>query len=178
MAKQQLDRATDLETQIRWLADIEEIKQLQARFWYACDGDPTGSTHDYEEIVNLFTDAGSLSISISHVAAHGRDALLDFFKAAQHSVPFAMHVGITPIIDIDGDIATGKWKLLALVTLRDGAEERGYWSGNLYNVTYRRIGSAWRIHDCAISTFMFTPFDQGWGAERLASVPVTSDGAD
>jgi hypothetical protein len=99
-----------LARQIEELHDIEQIKQLQARFWLACDGDFVhGPTHDPVAIANLFTDDGSwimrgldvAGASWPEMRADGKEELLAWFTRSQANVPFSMHVGVAPIIEVD-----------------------------------------------------------------------------
>ena len=70
---------------VRWLADIEQIKQLKARYALACDDD-----YDADALAELFTedaiwDGGFMG------RAEGRDGIHEFFSNASSVVGFAVH---------------------------------------------------------------------------------------
>jgi hypothetical protein len=167
----ELDR---LARRIDELHDIEQIKQLQARFWLACDGDFVhGPTHDPVALTDLFTEDGSWIIegfeseggSRPEMRADGREDLLAWFTRSQKNVPFSMHVGAAPVIEVDGSEATGTWKLLGLMTT---SENQALWAGAIYNVVYRRTGNGWRIREARLAIGFNTPFEDGWGKMRFA----------
>jgi hypothetical protein len=156
------------------LHDIEQIKQLQARFWLACDGDFVhGPTHDPVAIADLFTADGSWvmealevdGVSRPEMRADGRQELLAWFTRSQANVPFSMHVGVAPVIEVDGADARGTWKLLGLMTT---ADHRALWAGAQYSVRYHRTEAGWRIKETRLAVGFNTPFESGWGAERFA----------
>jgi hypothetical protein len=162
-----------LARQVDELHDIEQIKQLQARFWLACDGDfVRGPTHDPVAITDLFTEDGSWVIRALDVEgaswpemwADGRDELLAWFTRSQANVPFSMHVGAAPVIEVDRPEAQGTWKLLGLITT---AERHALWAGAIYHVRYLLTVNGWRIKEASVTVGFNTPFDTGWGALRF-----------
>lgn len=156
------------------MRDIEDVKQLQARFWYACDGDlSTGPTHDPEMIASLFTSDGSWTVSARDttgeetfaVQARGRTELISCFSAYQEDIPFALHLGVTPLIEVAGDTALGKWKMTALLGYPKG---EAYWSAATYDVGYQRTPEGWRIQRCTVAAAMHASYRRGWGEDRLS----------
>src|SRR6202043_2703966 len=94
-----------LEERMRALEDVEEIKQLKARYAAACD-----NNYDADAIAALFTqdavwDGGSLG------KAEGREKIRKFFRHAPGFCPFAIHNVMNPVIEVDGDRATAQWYL-------------------------------------------------------------------
>lgn len=174
-----LGRLEVLERESRMLQDVEDIKKLRALFWLACDGDILrGPTHDPETIADLFTDDGSWTMagvqsddmSWEDSGPRGRAEIIRWFSETQRRISFAMHFGVTPIIQVNGDEATGRWKLFA--TMLRGSE--ALWVGSIYDDTYRRTSQGWRIHTTRVSIGFNTPFSEGWAQTRYVPLPHDS----
>lgn len=145
---------------IRELSDIEEIKKLKARYIAACDGGWGGfPSHDTEEIVGLFTvdcewDGGDFG------NRQGREALRDYYRAIKpEDNPSAFHILTSPVIEIDGDEATGDWHLTIILTLRDGTSML---LGGVFNDRYRRTQEGWRIHSSHFTRAVTGQYQNPW----------------
>lgn len=154
---------------LRNLVAIEEIRQLQFRFWCACDIDAlTGRTHNFDVVAALFTSDGSWSVSRRSAAgievltrAQGTDQIRSTFRGYQEQVPYAFHHGATPLIEVDGDRATGRWK--TWVVLGYDASDPQF-TGGIYDLEYRRGPDGWRIQRCDVSAEFYISGREGWGS--------------
>ena len=74
---------------------------------------------------------------------------------------------MNPIIEVDGDSATGHWLLFQPCTNagRDGVQAT--WLAATYADRYARIGPEWMISGTVIDVAFFTPFDPGWVDQRF-----------
>ncbi len=109
----------ELEQRLRVLEDLEEIKQLKARYAALCD-----NGYDCDGIAALFTpdgvwDGGDLG------RAEGRGAIRDFFVKAPKAFPFAIHHVMNPIIEVSGDTARGRWYLFSRSRWPKATRRRG-----------------------------------------------------
>ena len=123
------------------LEDVHAIQRLKHEYCFAIDGG------DYERWASLFTDDGRF-VRDSGEAFEGHEALHGFaserFDAAmEHSA----HVVTNPLIDVDGDTATGQWYLLLFYTDADGTDG---WTQARYDDEYRRVDGEWRIAESSI----------------------------
>lgn len=96
-------RKTDLDDRIRRLEDLEALRELKYRYATYCD-----DGYDADRLAPLFTadavwDGGVLGRFV------GREAIRAFFVQCSKIVPFAIHQVTNPILEIDGDRATGRW---------------------------------------------------------------------
>ena len=157
----------DLDRRLRRLEDIEAIKQLKARYCALCDAD-----YDADGIAELFTADGVWDGGSTFGVATGRDGIRAHFAGAAARVTIARHQVMNPIIEVDGDEATGHWLLFQPCTNADRSGEQAVWLAATYADTYRRQGGGagvdgWLIASTAIDVAFFTPFDVGWAEQRF-----------
>lgn len=149
--------SNDLEKKIQWLTDIEEIKQLKARYAYACDDD-----YNPETLAPLFAedaiwDGGDLG------KAEGRQGIHEFFGAASSLVPFAVHQITTPVIEVDGDKATGKWFLWQPWVYGETA----LWMSANYSDEYVKVDGQWLFKHVKITVRMLSPQEGSFAETRI-----------
>ena len=144
----------DLEARIRRLEDLEAIRQLKARYCFLCD-----AGYDADGLAELFTedavwDGGTLG------KAEGREKIRKFFQRTPQVMPFSVHMVMNPLITVDGDTATGTWYLFQAASY--APENAALWGSGRYDEEYVRVGDAWRFRRLRLTSFFWTPFDQGW----------------
>jgi SnoaL-like domain len=135
---------------MRALEDVEEIKQLKARYAAACD-----NNYDADAIAALFTedavwDGGSLGLAEGHAP--------EFF-------PFAIHNVMNPVIEVDGDRATAQWYLLQPATM--AKENQAVWLSAAYRDEYVRVGGRWMFKHLKVTANFLTPYEAGWAKQRF-----------
>src|ERR1700737_1179632 len=91
----------DLEKRMQLLEDIEAIKTLKYQYCHYCD-----ANYDADAVAALYTEdaiweGGGIG------KFEGREAIRTFFKGASKSFKFAIHSVMNPIINVQGDRATG-----------------------------------------------------------------------
>jgi len=155
---------TEIAAQVQWLVDIEQIKQLKARYAAACDND-----YDPEAIAALFTedavwDGGMMGF------AETRQGIFDFFQAASSLVGFAVHGLSNPIIEVDGDTASGTWYLTQPMVMKGTTS--AYWFSACYADTYIRTADGWKFKHVKITERAFSPYEEGFGKTLMAPLPV------
>ena len=151
----------DLERRIQTLEDIEEIKRLKHRYCAACD-----NNFDADAIASLFTenavwDGGNFG------KLEGREAIRSFFQNASKNMPFAIHMVLNPIIEVNGDTAKGTWYLFQTCTFAEG--DRAIWGSARYDEEYVRVNGKWMFKHLTLSSHFWTPFDKGWVEAQFAS---------
>ncbi len=152
----------DLEKTVRRLADIEDIKQLKARYAAACDDD-----YNPDKLAALFAEDAIWDGSILGYAK-GRVAIHEFFSASSSLVPFAVHQITTPLIEIDGDTATGQWYLWQPMVFQGAA----LWLSAIYNDEYVRQDGKWLYQNLKLNIRMLTPFEEGPAKTRIIEVDL------
>jgi hypothetical protein len=143
--------STALEQTVQRLADIEDIKQLKARYASACDDD-----YNPDRLAPLFAEDAIWDGSILGYA-EGREGIREFFANASSLVPFAVHQVSNPLIEIDGDTATGQWFLWQPMVLG----EQALWLSAVYEDQYVRVDGKWLYQHLKLNIRMLTPFEEG-----------------
>ncbi|WP_281018285.1 MULTISPECIES: nuclear transport factor 2 family protein [unclassified Minwuia] len=143
------------------MSDIEEIIQLKNRYWHYND---TGLLGD--RIAELFTEDGIwTNAELGHY--EGREAIRDFFNGASEALPFCAHLGMNPVIEVDGATATGIWRAILLGTF---VEEGRQVSRHIlidYRDDYARQGGRWLIRKLDILFNFNIPFGEGWAGQTV-----------
>ena len=154
------DCSTDsLDARIRRLEDLESIRQLKYRYCNLCDED-----YPPDALAALFTedavwDGGLLG------RAEGRAAIRKFFAACSKTVSFAVHHVINPLIEVDGDAATGLWLLWQPIVFTRG--DRAAWLAARYHDRYRRVGGEWLFEHVRVETRALSPYEDGFAKVRV-----------
>lgn len=151
---------SELESIVRELRDIEEIKKLKARYIDACDGGWGGRiAHDPETIPELFTrdcvwDGGVYG------NRQGREALRDYYrqnKEGDRSSVF--HLLTSPVIEVSGNGARGEWHLTILLKMNDGSSML---ICGTFDDEYHRTEEGWRIHRSRFTRALTGQYPDAW----------------
>ena len=148
-----------MDKNIQRLIDIEEIKQLKHKYCAACD-----DNYNPDKIADMFAedgiwDGGGLG------AANGREGIREFFKGVLGLVEFAIHNVSNPIIEVDGDSATGKWNLWQPMVYREDNET--VWYAARYEESYVRTADGWKFKNLKLINLMHAPYKEGFGERRF-----------
>ena len=127
---------TTLEQRITRLEDIEAIKQLKARYCEICD-----DMHNPDRIASLFAPDGIWE-SPDFGKAAGHAAIEDLFRGFRDMFSFSQHNIMNPIIEVNGDRATGIWYLMGPWTHTDGGKE--IWMTARYDDDYVKLDGKWK----------------------------------
>ena len=142
------------------LVDIEDIKQLKARYALACDDD-----YNPDKLAPLFTEDAVWDGSILGYA-EGRAAIHEFFAGSSSLVPFAVHQISNPLIEVNGDEATGQWYLWQPMVFQGEA----LWLSATYDDRYVRHEGQWLYQHLKLNIRMLTPYDEGPAKTRIIEV--------
>ncbi len=147
-----------LEQQVARLAAIEDIKKLKAVYCGFCDAD-----YDPDGLAALFVEDGVWDGGPEFGRHEGREAIRTFFEGASGSIVFAAHLVMNPIIDVDGDDARGKWRLIMPCTVLDDAgTPEARWLLSAYDETYRRVDGEWRFASLTVDSQFYAAHLAGW----------------
>ena len=121
--------AKSLEERIQIIEDQQEIAKLKARYVNLNDGGWKGPTHtNPQAVADMFVEDGVWDGRPSTGYAQGRAEIKQLFEAFG-AVPFIVHYVTNPIIEVDGDTATGHWHAMVTMTVPG---DQALWSLGLY----------------------------------------------
>ena len=157
---------SDLEPRLRRMEDVEEIKKLKARYCAACDGGWGGrASHDTEGILSCFVedcvwDGGVFG------KRESRKALREYYDQNSASeAPLAYHLLTNPIIDVDGDRATGNWHLTIMLNTPDRSS---ILVGGIFDDEYVRTPEGWRIKRSRFTLALTGKYEGAWSLAGAA----------
>lgn len=129
----------DLETRIQELEDIEAIKQLKARYWFACDQRDADGIRDCFVNKNLLIDFGFIG-QFTDI----NEFLKLFLEMTDKASHIDLHHGIAPEIKIQNkNEASGRWRMS--FQLIESEAQVVQFMGGYYEDIYRRENNQWRI---------------------------------
>jgi ketosteroid isomerase-like protein len=154
-----------IEERLRVLEDREEIIKLKARYVNYNDGGWNGPTHAHpDEVADMFVEDGIWDGSPMAGYARGREQIRELFRNFA-AMPFIVHYVSNPLIEVDGDTASGHWHALVTATLPD---KSAIWILGIYDERYVRTQDGWKFETLRFISAANSPYDQGWGKQQFA----------
>ena len=153
----------ELKNRLETLEAVEAIKKLKARYCQCAD------ERDAEGFANLFTADGVFEGG-TFGRGQGRAGVATFLRGVQQqSLPFALHYVMNPIIEVQGDTATGRWYLLEPCTMvAEGTQaQQAVWGTARYEEEYVKVDGEWKFKKVHLMPVFWSPFDQGWVKKRF-----------
>ncbi|MFB6142197.1 MAG: nuclear transport factor 2 family protein [Halorientalis sp.] len=142
-----------VEQRLERLESREEIKELRAEYCYCVDDT------DGEAFAALFTEDATLDFGSAGTYT-GHEELREFVDSVvPEHYEFIVHMVHNPVIDVDGDTATGRWYFEAPCT--SGGTDM--WIQGVYDEAYERVDGAWRFADVEATFNYVAEYDEGWG---------------
>jgi len=133
----------DVTEELRRLQDYRRILELKYRYCRTLD------TEDVEGYASVFTEDGVLTArtfaeSEPNLRKEGREELRDLIRERRETLDYtlAQHRPYNPVVELDGDEATGQWYFTFVAEHGDGTIEFEFGE---YDETYRRVDDAWQI---------------------------------
>lgn len=149
-----------LEQRLARLEAIEDIRQLKARYFHACD-------NKQPEVVRECFAAGPIELRYGRIGDFDdrEDMLAIFTELACQPHIVEMHHGQNPRIDVhDADNATGIWGLYYYMI--DTRRQLVTQLAGVYNDAYVRRDGQWRISRSCYEVTSTQIFDLGEGLAR------------
>jgi hypothetical protein len=151
------------EETVRQLRDIEDIKTLKHRYSYGAniiDGVPG----DLKAFAALFADDASFDVGMGE--ARGPAEIEAMMKTLTTQWRCAMHYMLNPLIELDGDRASGMFSgLFAFVSESQPAP---VWLSNIYTDTFVRTADGWRFQSVRVRTTFADPAFLAGYADQLS----------
>jgi hypothetical protein len=132
-------KVEELEKRLNLAADKEEIKKLQYHYIYSLIG------HKWDEIADCFTENAEMDKGFEMI--RGKAAIMKEFKeeiSKSHTGKEGLFV-VHPIINVDGDKATGKFLSYFMHVRSANQDPMLHWMQGVYNCTYVKENNKWKI---------------------------------
>lgn len=120
------------------LLNYQKIEELRSR--YAHTIDHGAATGEWEDFIALYTE--DAVVDYPQTTLQGHEEIEEFGQEIEDFYEFSMHTVQMPVIDLDGNEATGEWYMFVIYTATDGSE--GYVVGR-YEDEYRRVDGEWKF---------------------------------
>jgi len=157
-------RLQDVEQRLKLAEDREALIKLKYRYVNLNDGGWQGPTHAHPDAVaDLFVEDGIWDGRPYSGYAEGRDQIRELFRKFG-AVVFIVHYVTNPLIEIDGDRATGHWHALVTATM-PGPD--ALWILGTYEDEYVRTPSGWKIRRLRFVSAANSPYELGWAKQRF-----------
>ena len=161
-----IDPTTDLSTmveelrdRVRRLEDIEALRNLKAEYAAACD-----DNYDADRLAALFVEDATWE-SQGMGKYEGREAIREFFRGISGHFVFALHYGLNPQIEVNGDTARARWYLFMPCTVGDTG--KAMWRAGLDEEEYVRVQGKWMYKSKKSAPFFHTTFEEGWSKQQF-----------
>ena len=144
------------------LAEIEEIKQLKARYFRLMD---TKQWSAWAE--QLTPDCALEYVDQGELRLEGRDAVVDFVRGALHEA-VSVHQGLMPEIELTGPTtARGIWAMSDVVEWSGDRRANSLRGFGHYEDEYVKEDGTWRVRRMRITRLRVDPLGLPGGQEGI-----------
>ena len=140
---------TSLSERVGRLEDLEAVRDVTAR--YAMATNKGVEDIDVDAFPSIFAPDATWEARGVRVA--GLDAMMKRVRESTASLVRSIHAFVNPVLDLDGDRASGRWILL-LVGHMAGKYHHGY---STEDFTYARTAAGWRIQSVRLHPGLIFP---------------------
>jgi hypothetical protein len=163
--------AESLEVRVRLLEDIEQIRNMIAKYGFLIDDlQPATAEAQLQEFLNLFTDdvvyENTNDTGTGRTVQNGKAEFLKWLRqgasGVANSMAFTVHEAFTPWIEVDGDRAVARIYTLSPGMQGPPGERRAFWTHGAYRNEYRRVNGKWLIKLVVYTRSFLTPYEVGW----------------
>ncbi len=169
-----------IEARLDRIESRDAIRKLKAAYMQGLDDRRRGAVADlfwpdaiWEALPNRAPDGSGPLTEPPNAAptsqTAGHDAIAASFEEAAEAMSFTAHFLTNEDITVDGDTATGRWKLLQACTATGGP---AFWQAGVYIDTFTRRDGIWRFAHLRLAMDFRTPFDQGWHRTPMWELPA------
>jgi hypothetical protein len=149
--------ALSLAERIDRLESIEAIRELKARYCAHCD-----DSYAPDAIAALFTEDAVWDAGEKFGTYRGREAIRAFFAGVSKTITFAAHLVLNPIIEVDGDRARGRWRLIMPCTMVENGVVEARWMVSSYDDRFVRRNGAWLFRSLRVRVDLVAAHLKGW----------------
>ena len=157
--------AQEWKATVQELKDIDAIKRLKARYCHLVD------SRSWDELATLWTDDATCDYGFFGKYSGPDEIVTRFFRELVSSTSsFMAHMVHNPVIDVEGDSASGAWYLTAQTTIQPA--NQAVWVMGIYRDRFRRVEGEWKIESIQFEFKYYTPFEDGWAKTPMWEIPT------
>mgnify|MGYP000173708980 CR=1 FL=1 len=150
-----------LESKIARLTAVEDISNLKATYCGYCD-----AQYDPDGLASRVVEDGVWDGGPEFGKPVGLEAIRTVFRGASGSIVFAAHLVMNPLIEVDGDSAHGKWRLIMPCTVNnDAGVAEARWLLSAYDEQYVRHNDTWLFKSMIVDSQFFATHADGWAQQ-------------
>jgi hypothetical protein len=155
-----------LEHRLQRVEAVDAIRQLKARYCQFAD-DPQSA----REFADLFLENAVLDEGEDFMILHGREEIFRMHLQTWKHIRLNQHFALCPVIEVDGDRASGYWKLLQLITTRSAeAPDQAFWACGWYQEQYVHTPQGWKFQHVEARVHFNSPYEDGWAKNPMAEL--------
>lgn len=156
----------ELRQDVHEVKSRQEIKELRYEYFHTVD------VRNYERFTQLFTEEAVLDIEAlddpwgRYV---GHEEIRECIELLADQFHLELHFGLNPVIEVDGDTATGRWYFFGPFVFKDTeyVDPMDSWEAGVYHDEYRLVDGEWKFSEVFVDTVMVTPYDEGFSESEL-----------
>lgn len=154
------------ESRLYRLEAIEAIKQLKAKYCYFAD-----SKEFAREFADLFLSDAILDEGEDFMVLNGKSEIYRMHQAIWKHIKLNQHLVMSPNIEINGNRATGQWRLLQLIHTADvHSDNSAFWACGWYDEEYQLTDAGWKFKHVIARVHFCTAYENGWGKSLFDEV--------
>jgi ketosteroid isomerase-like protein len=147
-------KATPPDTQV--VLDKDAIKEMVYKNYYPLD---EGNVADFME---MFTEDATFDAG-PFGSAEGKAAITEMIETLfDEEILFSRHMLHNPVVEVDGDEASGTWYLEMPMISGEG---EALWLQGTYEHEFRRVDGEWKVSTFTFEPTYLTPYDEGWAEQ-------------
>ena len=156
-------RLDGLEAQVAAAEDVAAIKRLQRQYGYYVDKGM------WEDVADLYAENAVANYPAGTYVGHDSIRKHLFMNVGGGEVGenglvdnrLYNHLNIQPVVHLDpgGRTAKGRWRAFAMFGTFGGSAT---WAEGVYEMTYTKVGDAWKIETLDYHSGFGAPYSTGW----------------
>lgn len=136
--------------------DYFQISRLVTMYCYYCD-----DNYDAKGIASLFSEDGVWDGG-ARGRKVGRESIFKYFSGSSQRISFAAHLVTNELIDVIGDAAEGRWRMIMPYMLASSETSGSRWLVGTYFNKFAKINGEWLIKSVSITTHELDPVSSKW----------------
>ncbi|WP_397473801.1 nuclear transport factor 2 family protein [Pusillimonas sp.] len=158
---------TRLTARLETLEAQDAVRRLQAEYMQACDDKRGRAVADLFWADGIWEGTGGSRAG----KVRGMEAIAAMFESSPSVLTFTVHYLTNESITVEGDRATGRWKLFEPCTYQN---IQALWMGGRYENIFERRNGVWKILHLKLDVEFRTPYERGWLQQRHAVLTPTA----